>query len=39
MKSFSKDEFERLMQYDKLNYIILKPDEMRLKFTEFVMMN
>lgn len=27
------------MSYDKLNYIILKPEEMRLKFTEFVMMN
>jgi hypothetical protein len=39
LKSFSKDEFERLMSYDKLNYIILKPEEMRLKFTEFVMMN
>ena len=27
------------MSKDKLNYIILKPEEMRLKFTEFVMMN
>ena len=39
IKNFSKEEFERLMSKDKLNYIILKPDEMRLKFTEFVMMN
>ena len=39
LKLFSKEEFERLMSKDKLNYIILKPDEMRLKFTEFVMMN
>jgi hypothetical protein len=27
------------MSKNKLNYIILKPDKMRLKFTEFVMMN
>ena len=39
IKNFSKEEFERLMSKDKLNYIILKPEEMRLKFTEFVMMN
>jgi hypothetical protein len=39
IKNFSKEEFERLMSIDKLNYLILKPEEMRLKFTEFVMMN
>lgn len=39
IKNFTKEEFERLMSIDKLNYLILKPEEMRLKFTEFVMMN
>lgn len=39
IKNFTKEEFERLMSIDKLNYLILKPEEIRLKFTEFVMMN
>jgi len=27
------------MSVDRLNYVIFKPDEMRMRFTEFIMMN
>ena len=27
------------MSADRLNYVIFKPDEMRMRFTEFIMMN
>jgi hypothetical protein len=38
-KSISLKEFQRLMAKDKLNYALVRPNEIRLRFTEFVIRN
>lgn len=39
VKQLQKSDFDKLMSNDRLSYVLFKPGEIRLKFTEFVMMN